>query len=61
MACGTGLSGGRMGELAAEPLIQKYALGFQKVRTHDKQDAAFARTKVKGLVGRSLSSRSGRL
>lgn len=41
------ISGGRMGELAAEPLIQKYALGFQKVRTHDKPDAV-CRTKVKG-------------
>ena len=44
------LSGGRMGELAAEPLIQKYALGFQKVRTHDKQDGV-CRTKVKGWWG----------
>jgi chromosome segregation protein len=41
------IGGGRMGELAAEPLIQKYALGFQKVRTHDKPDAV-CRTKVKG-------------
>lgn len=44
------MSGGRMGELAAEPLIQKYALGFQKVRTHDKVDAV-CRTKVKGWWG----------
>lgn len=44
------MSGGRMGELAAEPLIQKYALGFQKVRTHDKPDAV-CRTKVKGWWG----------
>ncbi|WP_239494743.1 TrlF family AAA-like ATPase [Roseovarius amoyensis] len=44
------LSGGRMGELAAEPLIQKYALGFQKVRTHDKPDSV-CRTKVKGWWG----------
>ncbi|MFC6643498.1 MULTISPECIES: TrlF family AAA-like ATPase [Sulfitobacter] len=44
------LSGGRMGELAAEPLIQKYALGFQKVRTHDKQDGV-CRTKVKRWWG----------
>jgi chromosome segregation protein len=41
------IGGGRMGELAADPLIQKYALGFQKVRTHDKPDAV-CRTKVKG-------------
>jgi predicted ATPase len=33
------LDGGRLTELAAHPLIQKYCLGFQKVRTHDKQDA----------------------
>ncbi|WP_167738117.1 MULTISPECIES: TrlF family AAA-like ATPase [unclassified Leisingera] len=41
------IGGGRMAELAAEPLVQKYALGFQKVRTHDKPDAV-CRTKVKG-------------
>ncbi|WP_050527179.1 TrlF family AAA-like ATPase [Pseudorhodobacter aquimaris] len=41
------IGGGRMAELAAEPLIQKYAIGFQKVRTHDKPDAV-CRTKVKG-------------
>ncbi|MFE8874314.1 TrlF family AAA-like ATPase [Acetobacter persici] len=41
------IGGGRMGELATEPLIQKYALGFQKVRTHDKPDDV-CRTKVKG-------------
>jgi len=29
------ISGGRMQELANKPLIQKYCLGFQKVRTHD--------------------------
>lgn len=40
------LGGGRMMELAAEPLIQKYALGFQKVRTHDKPETV-CRTKVK--------------
>ena len=33
------LDGGRLTELAAHPLIQKYCLGFQKVRTHDKPDA----------------------
>ncbi len=32
------ISGGRMEELAANPLIQRYCLGFQKVRTHDKPD-----------------------
>ncbi len=41
------IGGGRMGELAKEPLVQRYALGFQKVRTHDKPDAV-CRTKVKG-------------
>ncbi|MHB0790101.1 TrlF family AAA-like ATPase [Bradyrhizobium sp. 5.13L] len=30
------IDGGRMQELAQEPLIQQYCLGFQKVRTHDK-------------------------
>ena len=44
------LSGGRMSELAAHPLIQKYTLGFQKVRTHDKA-AAVCRTKVQGWWG----------
>lgn len=39
-----------MGELATDPLIQKYALGFQKVRTHDKPDGV-CRTKVKGWWG----------
>ena len=29
------LKGGRMEELAAHPLLQKYTLGFQQVRTHD--------------------------
>jgi predicted ATPase len=33
------LHGGRMQELAAHPLIQKYCRGFQKVRTHDKPGA----------------------
>ena len=32
------IDGGRMQELADDPLIQKYCLGFQKVRTHDKPD-----------------------
>lgn len=44
------IGGGRMGELAAEPLIQKYTLGFQKVRTHNKPDAV-CRIKVKGWWG----------
>lgn len=44
------ISGGRMIELAAQPLIQKYALGFQKVRTHDKADAV-CRTKVQSWWG----------
>ena len=39
------LDGGRLEELAREPLIQKYCLGFQKVRTHDKADKK-CRTKV---------------
>jgi chromosome segregation protein len=33
------VDGGRMQELAQEPLIQRYCLGFQKVRTHDKPGA----------------------
>lgn len=44
------ISGGRMIELAAQPLIQKYTLGFQKVRTHDKADAV-CRTKVQDWWG----------
>lgn len=44
------IGGGRMEELAADPLIQKYALGFQKVRTHDKPDAV-CRMKVRGWWG----------
>lgn len=44
------ISGGRMSELAAKPLIQKYTLGFQKVRTHDKADAV-CRTKVQSWWG----------
>lgn len=46
----TEISGGRMSELAAHPLIQNYTLGFQKVRTHDKADAV-CRTKVQGWWG----------
>ena len=30
------LDGGRLTDLSKEPLIKKYCLGFQKVRTHDK-------------------------
>lgn len=44
------MGGGRMQELAQEPLIQKYCLGFQKVRTHDKPDAV-CRTKVQQWWG----------
>lgn len=44
------IGGGRMQELAAEPLIRKYALGFQKVRSHDKPDAV-CRTKVQAWWG----------
>ena len=40
------LDGGRLTELSNHPLIQKYCLGFQKVRTHDKKDSK-CRTKVK--------------
>ncbi|MBA8909919.1 putative ATPase [Aminobacter ciceronei] len=40
------VKGGRMQELAANPLVQKYCLGFQKVRTHDVPDRV-GRTKVK--------------
>jgi hypothetical protein len=29
------LDGGRLTDLSKEPLIKKYCLGFQKVRTHD--------------------------
>ncbi len=45
------LDGGRMQELAEQPLIQKYCLGFQKVRTHDKPDVK-CRTKVKQWWGK---------
>lgn len=44
------IAGGRMQELAKEPLIQRYCLGFQKVRTHDKSDKA-CRTKVQQWWG----------
>ncbi len=44
------IDGGRMQELAKNPLIQKYCLGFQKVRTHDKADAK-CRVKVKQWWG----------
>ena len=44
------LDGGRMQELAASALLQKYCLGFQKVRTHDKHDAK-CRVKVKQWWG----------
>ena len=40
------LEGGRHKELSEHPLVQKYCLGFQKVRTHDKADAK-CRVKVK--------------
>ncbi len=45
------LDGGRMQELAEQPLVQKYCLGFQKVRTHNKPDAK-CRTKVKEWWGK---------
>ena len=38
------IDGGRMEELSKNPLIKKYCLGFQKVRTHDK--GAKCRVKV---------------
>ena len=40
------IDGGRLEELSKSPLIKKYCLGFQKVRTHDQGDKC--RTKVKG-------------
>jgi chromosome segregation protein len=45
------IDGGRMQELAQNPLVQKYGLGFQKVRTHDKADAK-SRVKVKQWWGK---------
>ena len=44
------LDGGRMQELANNPLIRKYYLGFQKVRTHDKADTK-CRVKVQQWWG----------
>lgn len=44
------IAGGRMQELAKEPLIQRYCRGFQKVRTHDKSDKV-CRTKVQQWWG----------
>ena len=44
------IDGGRMQELAKNALIQKYCLGFQKVRTHDKPDIK-CRVKVKQWWG----------
>lgn len=44
------LDGGRLQELADNPLIQKYCLGFQKVRTHDNPDKK-CRTKVRHWWG----------
>jgi len=44
------IDGGRMQELANNPLVQKYCLGFQKVRTHDKPDAK-CRVKVRQWWG----------
>ncbi len=44
------VDGGRMQELAKNPLIQKYCLGFQKVRTHNEPDKK-SRTKVQQWWG----------
>lgn len=44
------VKGGRMGDLAQNALLQKYCLGFQKVRTRDKPDAV-CRTKVQQWWG----------
>ena len=44
------LDGGRLEELSKNPLVQRYCLGFQKVRTHDKPDAK-CRVKVKNWWG----------
>jgi energy-coupling factor transporter ATP-binding protein EcfA2 len=41
------IDGGRLQELSSNPLVQKYCLAFQKVRTHDKPDAK-CRVKVQG-------------
>jgi chromosome segregation protein len=45
------IDGGRMQELAKNPLVRKYCLGFQKVRTHDKPNAK-CRVKVKQWWGK---------
>ena len=46
------LGGGKLGELGKDELFQRYALGFQKVRTYDKSDKSIAcRTKVKDWIG----------
>ncbi len=45
------IDGGRMKELANNPLVRKYCLGFQKVRTHDKPNAK-CRVKVKQWWGK---------
>lgn len=46
------LDGGRLKELSQHPLVRKYCLGFQKVRTHDKPNAK-CRVKVKEWWGSS--------
>ena len=45
------IDGGRMKELANNPLVRRYCLGFQKVRTHDKPNAK-CRVKVKQWWGK---------
>lgn len=40
------IDGGRMEDLSKNPLLKRYCLGFQKVRTHDK--GAKCRVKVQG-------------
>ena len=44
------LDGGRIGDLGRNELFRQRALGFQKVRTHDKPDAK-CRVKVKQWLG----------
>ncbi len=44
------IDGGRMQELAENPLIKKYSLGFQKGRTHDRPNKK-CRTKVQQWWG----------
>ncbi|WP_417612116.1 TrlF family AAA-like ATPase [Parasphingorhabdus sp.] len=46
------LAGGRMQELAQDPLIQRYCRGFQKVRTHDQPERV-CRAKVQQWWGKS--------